>query len=154
MSFRRAQDPTSIAQLVGRMIRTPLVRRIESDGVLNTVELFLPHYDSEALEGVLTKLRNPDEHEGVPSDVTTRAEEYTRDPAYTDVFDHLATLPTYSVGRAPKMSDVKRALRLAGSGLGEILAPGCFLYASASAGVGLLCVGVPGYALTARNGHW
>ncbi len=28
MSFRRAQDPTSIAQLVGRMIRTPLARRI------------------------------------------------------------------------------------------------------------------------------
>ena len=114
MSFRRAQDPTSIAQLVGRMIRTPLVRRIESDEVLNTVELFLPHYDSEALEGVLTRLRNPDEYEGVPSDVTTRAEEYPRDPAFTDVFDHLATLPTYSVGRAPKMNDVKRALRLAG----------------------------------------
>jgi len=31
MSFRRAQDPTSIAQLVGRMIRTPLARRIEKD---------------------------------------------------------------------------------------------------------------------------
>ncbi len=40
------------------MIRTPLARRIESDEVLNTVELFLPHYDSEALEGVLTKFRN------------------------------------------------------------------------------------------------
>jgi len=40
MSFRRAQDPTNIAQLVGRMIRTPLARRIAADEVLDTVELF------------------------------------------------------------------------------------------------------------------
>ena len=30
------------------------------------------------------------------------------------VFEHLHKLPTYSVERVPKMSDVKRALRLAG----------------------------------------
>jgi type III restriction enzyme len=114
MSFRRAQDPTSIAQLVGRMVRTPLARRIESDEVLNTVELFLPHYDSDALEEVLMRLRNPDEHEGTPSDVTTEVEEFSRNPAFADVFGHLAKLPTYSVNRAPKMSDIKRALRLAG----------------------------------------
>jgi type III restriction enzyme len=69
MSFRRAQDSTSIAQLVGRMVRTPLARRIESDEVLNTVELFLPHYDSDALEAVLARLRNPEEHEGAPERV-------------------------------------------------------------------------------------
>jgi type III restriction enzyme len=114
MSFRRAQDPTSIAQLVGRMVRTPLARRIESDEVLNTVELFLPHYDSDALEGVLTKLRNPEEHEGSPSDVTTDAYEYSRNTVFAEVFGHLAKLPTYSVDRAPKISDMKRALRLAG----------------------------------------
>jgi type III restriction enzyme len=114
MSFRRAQDPTSIAQLVGRMIRTPLARRIASDEVLNTVELFLPHYDAETLEAVLSRLRNPEEHEGAPSDVTTKAEEYPRNPAFAAVFDHLATLKTYSINRAPKMGEVKRALRLAG----------------------------------------
>jgi type III restriction enzyme len=114
MSFRRAQDPTSIAQLVGRMIRTPLARRVESEEVLNTVDLFLPHYDSKTLEAVLSRLRSPDEREGTPSDVTTHAEEYPRDPAFADVFVHLATLPTYRVARAPKMGDVKRGLRLAG----------------------------------------
>lgn len=114
MSFRRAQEPTSIAQLVGRMIRTPLARRIESDEVLNTVELFLPHYDADALEGVLSRLRTPDEHEGLPSDVTTKAVEYPRNPNFAEVFDHLATLPTYSVSRAPKIGDLKRVLRLAG----------------------------------------
>ncbi|MCI0697638.1 DEAD/DEAH box helicase family protein [candidate division KSB1 bacterium] len=114
MSFRRAQDPTSIAQLVGRMIRTPLARRIESDEMLNTVELFLPHYDTDALESVLSRLRSPDAEEGVPSRVESEAVEYPRNPEMTEVFEHLKTLPTYSVGRAPKMGDIKRALRLAG----------------------------------------
>ncbi|WP_160119847.1 DEAD/DEAH box helicase [Rhodovarius lipocyclicus] len=114
MSFRRAQDPTSIAQLVGRMIRTPLARRIESDEVLNTVELFLPHYDSQTLEDVLARLRSPDEHDSTPSDVTTKAVEYPRNAGYAAVFDHLAMLKTYSIARAPKMGEIKRALRLAG----------------------------------------
>ena len=114
MSFRRSTDPTTIAQLVGRMIRTPLARRIETDEALNTVDLFLPHYDTENLEKVLSALRSPDAHEGVPSDVTTQAVEYPRNPKFAKVFDHLATLKTFSVGRVPKMSDLKRALRLAG----------------------------------------
>ncbi|MCC3246415.1 DEAD/DEAH box helicase family protein [Methylocystis sp. WRRC1] len=114
MSFRRSVDATTIAQLVGRMIRTPLARRIESDEALNTVELFLPHYDTENLTGVLNALRSPEAHEGVPSDVTTQAVEYPRNPAFADVFGHLAKLTTYSVNRAPKMTDVKRSLRLAG----------------------------------------
>jgi type III restriction enzyme len=114
MSFRRAQDATSIAQLVGRMIRTPLARRIESDEVLNTVELFLPHYDAKALEGVLSKLRNPAAEEGLPTRVETAAVAYPRNRKMGKVFEHLKTLPTYSVSRAPKMGDIKRILRLAG----------------------------------------
>lgn len=35
MSFRRAEDHTYIAQLLGRMMRTPLARRIERDAALN-----------------------------------------------------------------------------------------------------------------------
>lgn len=114
MSFRRAQEPTSIAQLVGRMIRTPLARRIESDEVLNTVELFLPHYDSAALEGVLARLRSPDAEEGIATRVEMDAVEYQRDPGMKPAFEHLQKLPTYSINRASKMSDIKRALRLAG----------------------------------------
>jgi type III restriction enzyme len=75
MSFRRSVDATTIAQLVGRMIRAPLARRIESDEALNIVDLFLPHYDTENLESVLSALRNPEAHEGVPSNVTTKAVE-------------------------------------------------------------------------------
>ena len=114
MSFRRSADATTIAQLVGRMIRTPLARRIESDEVLNTVDLFLPHYDTESLEEVLNALRKPEAHDSVPTNITTRAIEYPRNPLFADVFKYLATLKTYSVGRVPKMTDVKRALRLSG----------------------------------------
>lgn len=114
MSFRRAQDATNIAQLVGRMIRTPLARRIESDEVLNTVELFLPHYNADALESVLSRLRSPDADEGLPTRVETATVEYPRNSAMGSVFERLETLPTYSINRAPKMGEVKRVLRLAG----------------------------------------
>ena len=114
MSFRKSVDATTIAQLVGRMIRTPLARRIESDEALNTVELFLPHYDTANLENVLNALRSPEAHEGLGSTVVTQAVEYPRNPEFVDVFEHLATMKTFSIDRAPKMSDLKRALRLSG----------------------------------------
>ncbi len=114
MSFRRSQDQTNIAQLVGRMIRTPLARRIGTNEVLDTVELFLPHFDDKSLDAVLKRLRNPDAEEGVPTRVETSVEAYSRNPAMKKVFGFLERLPTYSVSRVPKMSDMKRALRLAG----------------------------------------
>ena len=45
MSFRPAQDETHITQLLGRMVRTPLTRRIPGDDVLNSVACLLPHFD-------------------------------------------------------------------------------------------------------------
>lgn len=114
MSFRHAQDQTSIAQLVGRMIRTPLARRIGTNEALDTVELYLPHYDADALEAVLERLRNPDAQDGVPTRVETSIEAYSRNSAMEKVFALLGKLPTYSIDRVPRMTDVKRALRLAG----------------------------------------
>lgn len=47
MSFRRAEYYTYIAQLLGRMVRTPLARRIELTYPLsNHVHLFLPYFDT------------------------------------------------------------------------------------------------------------
>lgn len=45
ISFRGAQDPTYITQLLGRMVRTPLAERIESNQQLNSVTCVLPHFD-------------------------------------------------------------------------------------------------------------
>ncbi|WP_102141141.1 DEAD/DEAH box helicase, partial [Mycobacterium hubeiense] len=48
VSFRPAVDPTHITQLLGRMVRTPLARRIPGNEVLNSVECLLPFFDRRA----------------------------------------------------------------------------------------------------------
>jgi type III restriction enzyme len=55
-SFRRAVDPTSIAQTIGRMVRTPLARRIEENDDLNAAAVFLPHYNEAAVKSIVTYL--------------------------------------------------------------------------------------------------
>ena len=55
MSFRRAVDATYIAQLLGRMVRTPLQRRVESDESLNDGSrvILACGYDEKTADGVL-----------------------------------------------------------------------------------------------------
>jgi type III restriction enzyme len=45
ISFRVAQDKTYITQLLGRMVRTPLARRVPGNDLLNSVECVLPHFN-------------------------------------------------------------------------------------------------------------
>lgn len=45
MSFRPAVDELHITQLLGRMVRTPLARRIPGDDRLNSVECVLPFFN-------------------------------------------------------------------------------------------------------------
>ncbi|WP_456286854.1 DEAD/DEAH box helicase family protein [Microbacterium sp. JZ70] len=45
VSFRPAKDHTHITQLLGRMVRTPLARRIPGEDRLNAVDCILPHFD-------------------------------------------------------------------------------------------------------------
>ena len=68
MSFRGAQDATYIAQLLGRMIRTPLHRHIDVDETLNEVRLFLPHFNRENVETVMKALQD-EEGSDIPADV-------------------------------------------------------------------------------------
>jgi type III restriction enzyme len=56
-SFRKAVDATSIAQTIGRMVRTPLARRIEEDERLNSAHVFLPHYNKAAVLSIIDYLR-------------------------------------------------------------------------------------------------
>lgn len=56
MSYRVAKDATYIAQLLGRMIRTPLRMRVEVDETLNYVHLYLPNFDESTVEVVVKKL--------------------------------------------------------------------------------------------------
>ena len=68
VSFRRAVDATYIAQLLGRMIRTPLRMHINVDDTLNDVKLFLPYFDQITVQDVLKELHNS-EGGNIPADV-------------------------------------------------------------------------------------
>lgn len=56
VSFRPAKDETHITQLLGRMIRTPLARRVEGDDLLNSVECILPKFNRTTASLVLEKI--------------------------------------------------------------------------------------------------
>lgn len=115
MSFRRANDPTNIAQLVGRMVRTPLARRVETSETLNSVSLYLPYYDEPALDAIIKRLSQPDAEEGIGIEVSKESAiaEYSKDASKAALFEVLAELPSYSIERIPKASNVSRLIKLA-----------------------------------------
>ena len=55
-SERPAKDVTYIAQIIGRMIRSPLTHRVTTDDALNTVACFLPLFDRRALDSIKAEL--------------------------------------------------------------------------------------------------
>lgn len=57
VSFRPAVDRTHITQLLGRMVRTPLARRIPGNDRLNSVDCLLPFFDKDTVEEVVKALR-------------------------------------------------------------------------------------------------
>lgn len=112
MSFRSAQDYTYIAQLLGRMIRTPLARRISSDAELNSVSLFLPYFDEETVKNVVNALR--DSEAVMPTETGTNKELVTlgRNLEFSDVFDAMDNLITYRIDSARKQAPLKLLIQL------------------------------------------
>lgn len=68
MSFRHASDATYIAQLLGRMVRTPMQMHIQVDEVLNDVHLYLPYFDETTVSTVVTALQSAEGGE-IPTDI-------------------------------------------------------------------------------------
>lgn len=56
VSFRAATDKTHITQLLGRMVRTPLARRIPGNDRLNSVDCLLPRFDKKSVLEVVKAL--------------------------------------------------------------------------------------------------
>ena len=115
MSFRTAVDATLIAQLVGRMVRTPLARRITEVEFLNTVALYLPHYDKKGLEQVINRLSKPDAEIMPPVDIEMGDNliDLHKAEGSEQAFTALAALPSYVVPRKRKASQVRRLMKLA-----------------------------------------
>lgn len=68
MSFRHATDATYIAQLLGRMIRTPMQMHIQVDDTLNDVHLYLPCFNADTVKDVVNELQNA-EGGDLPADI-------------------------------------------------------------------------------------
>lgn len=112
VSLRRAKDSTYIAQLIGRMVRSPLARRIESDETLNRVRLYLPHFDKPAVERVKARLET--EEGGLPTDIELNSVDAPRNKDVPHAaFAAVQTIPSYQVPGPIHRSQVARLHKLA-----------------------------------------
>ena len=68
MSFAVRNDPTYIAQLLGRMVRTPLQMRVARDEFLNDVKLYLPHFNKDTVKKVVEELQS-NEGGDIPTEI-------------------------------------------------------------------------------------
>lgn len=68
MSFRHATDATYIAQLLGRMVRTPMQMHINVDDSLNDVHLYLPYFDQDTVGEIVDQLTSV-EGGAIPADI-------------------------------------------------------------------------------------
>jgi type III restriction enzyme len=113
VSMRRAEDYTYIAQLMGRMVRTPLARRIATDQTLNDVHCYLPHFNKSQVSAIAKRFGEGAGDEP-PVDVITDPIRLWRNEAVpAGVFDLLSGLPTYVVPGRIYRSQVSRLHTLA-----------------------------------------
>lgn len=67
-SLRSHSDDTYIAQLIGRMVRTPLAKRVDLD-TLNSVTCYLPYFDRNTVQKVVDHLtKDKDDDSAVSSE--------------------------------------------------------------------------------------
>lgn len=115
VSFRAASDKTHITQLLGRMVRTPLARRIPGNDRLNAVDCLLPHFDKKSVEAVVTALMSGGEAgEEMPGRrVLINPREMKPNPAISeDVWQKLLSLPSQTLPKR-QARPVKRLTALA-----------------------------------------
>lgn len=119
VSFRPASDPTHITQLLGRMIRTPLARRIPGNELLNSVDCLLPFFDKQTAMNVAEMLmsgatgKDSDTGGGVGRRVLFAPVDLAANPAIpNEVWEKFASLPTFTIPKG-KVKPVKRLTALA-----------------------------------------
>ena len=94
-SDRPAKDATHIAQMIGRMVRTPLAQRIPNEDALNSVSCYLPWFDRTTLGEVIENLTKPGEP-GSASEVVVGARLFSRNPDLDqEVFQFIERLPSW-----------------------------------------------------------
>ena len=115
VSFRAATDKTHITQLLGRMVRTPLARRIPGNERLNAVDCLLPHFNKTSVEAVVKSLMSGgDGGDELPGRrVLINPKEMTPRPAVSEgVWQKLLSLPSQTLPKR-QARPVKRLTALA-----------------------------------------
>lgn len=115
VSFRAASDKTNITQLLGRMVRSPLARRIPGNERLNAVDCLLPHFNKLTVQAVVTSLTTGGESgEGLPGRrVLINPLEMKPNPALPEtVWEKLLSLPSQSLPKR-QARPIKRLTALA-----------------------------------------
>jgi type III restriction enzyme len=113
MSFRPLQDRTAIAQLVGRMVRTPLGSRVAGDTTLNSTHLFLPYFDRDELEQVRKDLMSETGDIGTEVERAEDIQELVVRPDGVPLFDRLKIVPTEVIPSSRPIPDIRRLIRFA-----------------------------------------
>jgi type III restriction enzyme len=116
ISFRPAKDDTMIAQLVGRMVRARLARRIVDDEFLNTVSLYLPHFDENALTGIIDKLNASGDTRTASIARKSGEVVYLKRASgkvYERTFERTEMLPSYTLPSRRVMKPIVRLFSLA-----------------------------------------
>jgi len=95
VSFRAAVDRTHITQLLGRMVRSPLARRIPGNERLNSVDCLLPKFSRKTVEDVVKALMTGDDTVPPSGRVLVNPIEMKPNQAVSaDVWDLFETLPS------------------------------------------------------------
>lgn len=115
VSFRAATDKTHITQLLGRMVRTPLARRIPGNDRLNSVDCLLPRFNKKTAEEVVDYLTKGGEfgEEAATGRVLINPVELKPNPAIPEeVWAKLVSLPSQTLPKR-QSRPVKRLTILA-----------------------------------------
>ncbi|KMV16485.1 phosphate ABC transporter permease [Mycolicibacterium conceptionense] len=111
VSFQGKDSYTEIAQLIGRLVRTPLAKRVDGDDRLNEVAAYLPGFRTEHVARVVNALT---EDETVEVDIVVAPVMCGRSSNVpSEVFDLLDTVPSYTRQRATFSSRTAQLMRLA-----------------------------------------
>ncbi|MBD3624017.1 MAG: DEAD/DEAH box helicase family protein [Rhodobacteraceae bacterium] len=115
VSFRAASDQTHITQLLGRMVRTPLARRIPGNERLNAVDCLLPNFNQATVKAVVQSLMTGgDLGDTLPGRrVLINPKEMSPNPAVPqEVWDKLLSLPSKTLPKK-QARPIKRLTGLA-----------------------------------------
>ncbi|MFD6516600.1 phosphate ABC transporter permease [Rhodococcus sp. NPDC060176] len=117
VSFQGKESYTEIAQLIGRLVRTPLAKRVDAgDDRLNEVAAYLPGFRTEHVMRVVNALT---EDETVQVEIVVSPVVCGRSPNVpAAVFELLDTLPSYTRQKATFSTRTAQLMRLA-AGLTE-----------------------------------